>query len=51
MTEGLLKVQDVLENYRSAVYEKDVEKFLSLYASEVHIYDCWGKWESKGISS
>ncbi|MCM3639376.1 nuclear transport factor 2 family protein [Sporosarcina luteola] len=51
MTEGFLKVQDVLENYRSAVYEKDVEKFLSLYASEVHIYDCWGNWESKGISS
>ncbi|MDM5316140.1 nuclear transport factor 2 family protein [Fictibacillus sp. b24] len=43
-------VQDVLENYRSAVYEKDVEKFLSIYASDVHIYDCWGNWECKGIS-
>lgn len=51
MTKGFLKVQDVLENYRTAIYEKDVEKFLSMYAPNVHIYDCWGNWESKGISS
>ena len=51
MTEGFFKVQDVLENYKTAVYEKDVEKFLSMYAPETHIYDCWGNWESKGISS
>lgn len=48
---GISKVQDVLENYKSAVYEKDVEKFLSAYAADVHIYDCWGNWECKGISS
>ena len=47
---GVSNVVDVLENYKMAVYEKDVEKFLSIYDREVHIYDCWGKWESKGIS-
>ncbi|MFC5605055.1 YybH family protein [Sporosarcina koreensis] len=51
MAEGFFEVQDVLENYKTAVYEKNVEKFLSMYASEIHIYDCWGNWESKGISS
>ena len=51
MMEGFLKVQDVLENYKTAVYEKDVEKFLSIYDPELHIYDCWGNWEIKGISS
>ncbi|MDW0115925.1 nuclear transport factor 2 family protein [Sporosarcina thermotolerans] len=51
MTEGFFKVQDILENYKTAVYEKDVEKFLSMYDREMHIYDCWGNWESKGISS
>jgi ketosteroid isomerase-like protein len=51
MTIGISMVQDVLENYKCAVYEKDVEKFLSTYASDVHIYDCWGNWECKGISS
>lgn len=45
------KVQDVLENYKSAIYEKDVEQFVSAYASDIHIYDCWGNWESTGISS
>lgn len=51
MTEGYLRVLDVLENYKTAVHEKDIEKFLSMYAAEIHIYDCWGNWESKGISS
>ena len=51
MTEGFFEVQDVLENYKTAVYEKDVEQFLSMYAPESHIYDCWENWESLSISS
>ena len=51
MKEGFFKVLDVLDNYKTAIYEKDVGKFLSMYAPEIHIYDCWGNWESKGISS
>ncbi len=50
MRAGFNKVQDVLENYRSAVYEKDVERFLSAYDSDIHVYDCWENWESIGIS-
>ncbi|WP_137789236.1 nuclear transport factor 2 family protein [Bacillus sp. E(2018)] len=48
---GVSSVQDVLENYKSSVYEKDVDQFLSTYAADVHIFDCWGNWECKGISS
>jgi hypothetical protein len=44
------KVQDVLENYKSAIYEKDVERFVSTFASDMHIYDCWENWECIGIS-
>ncbi|WP_394171907.1 YybH family protein [Guptibacillus hwajinpoensis] len=51
MTIRISTVQDVLENYKSAVYEQDAEKFLSTYAADVHIYDCWGKWECRGIWS
>ncbi|WP_164472728.1 YybH family protein [Cohnella candidum] len=51
MKANFLKVQDVLENYKSSVYEKNVESFLSAYSPEIHIYDCWGSWDSKGISS
>ncbi|MDM5197219.1 MULTISPECIES: YybH family protein [Fictibacillus] len=50
MTVSMSVVQDVLDNYKSAVYEKDVERFLSSYDPDVHIYDCWGKWESRGIA-
>lgn len=42
-------VNDVLNNYVAAVYEKDVEKFLAGYARNVHIYDAWNSWESNGI--
>ncbi|MCG3088356.1 YybH family protein [Sporosarcina cyprini] len=51
MTKNFITIQDVLDNYQTAILEKDVEKFLSMYTSEIHIYDCWGNWESKGISS
>ena len=51
MTHVFSKVQDVLETYKTAVYEKDAEKFLSMYAPEMHIYDCWGKWEVKDLFS
>lgn len=43
-------VQHVLENYKSSAVEKDVEKFLSAYADDIHLYDCWDNWECRGIS-
>ncbi|MGG3943135.1 nuclear transport factor 2 family protein [Peribacillus psychrosaccharolyticus] len=43
-------VQEVLENYKSAIYEKDVERFVSSFSSNIHIYDCWEDWECLGIS-
>lgn len=45
MKMGNQRIQDVLENYQSAVYEQDVERYVSLYASDFHIYDCWDDWE------
>lgn len=50
MANGILKVEDMLKNYKDAVHEKDVEKFLAAYADDVYIYDCWENWECKGIS-
>lgn len=43
------EVSEVLQNYTDAVYEKDVEKFLSGYAQDVHLFDCWNRWEIDGI--
>ncbi|WP_449623149.1 YybH family protein [Robertmurraya sp. Marseille-Q9965] len=50
MSIGLNTVQDILDNYKSAIYEKDIERFVSTFASDIHIYDCWGDWECIGIS-
>ncbi|WP_394122061.1 YybH family protein [Planococcus donghaensis] len=50
MKNEIFKVEDMLKNYKDAVHKKDAEKFLSAYADDVHIYDCWERWESKGIS-
>jgi ketosteroid isomerase-like protein len=50
MSFGFNKVHDVLENYKSAIYEKDVARFVSTYASDIHVYDCWENWECIGIS-
>lgn len=50
MSIGLNTVQDILDNYKSAIYEKDVERYVSTFASDIHIYDCWGDWECIGIS-
>jgi uncharacterized protein (TIGR02246 family) len=43
------EVSDVFKNYKDAVYEKDVEKFLAPYAPDVQLYDCWNSWEYNGI--
>ncbi|MGR3764120.1 YybH family protein [Rossellomorea sp. NS-SX7] len=48
MSEGIGTIQGVLENYKHAVNERDNDKFLNAYSSDVHIYDCWGSWECKG---
>ncbi|TCP52595.1 SnoaL-like protein [Tumebacillus sp. BK434] len=44
MSIALRTVQDVLDHYKTAVYEKDLEQFLAAYASDFHIYDCWNDW-------
>lgn len=51
MSAGFTKVQDIIENYKSAVDEQDVEKFISAYATNIHVYDCWADWECNGISN
>lgn len=41
----------VLETYKSAVYAKDVETFLSLYDPDVEVFDMWGQWSYRGASA
>lgn len=46
-----MNAQNILEQYKSAIHERDVERFVSIYHPEVHIYDCWGHWESIGLAA
>ncbi|PJK16175.1 DUF4440 domain-containing protein [Chryseomicrobium excrementi] len=49
MNNAFYEVSQVLENYAAAVYELDVEKFLAAYHEDIHLYDCWGRWELQGL--
>ena len=49
MRHSFSTVEEVLENYKTSVLEKDVEKFLRSYSENIHLYDCWAKWECNGL--
>jgi ketosteroid isomerase-like protein len=34
----------MLENYKKAVYEKDVNAFVKAYDRDPHVFDMWGAW-------
>lgn len=42
------EVQEVLNNYKFAIEERNVEKFLQSYSENVHLFDTWGAWECCG---
>ena len=41
----------VLETYRNAVYQRDVDALLALYDDNVLIFDMWGEWSYNGIAA
>ena len=41
-------VEAVLTAYGDAVYEKDVDAFVSLYDEDVRVFDLWGSWSYDG---
>ena len=47
MTPGI----SLLESYKKAVYEKDVEAYASLFDGDVRVFDMWGAWSYEGIGS
>ncbi len=44
-------VMQVLDAYKSAVFAKDVDAFVSLYDQEVRVFDLWEKWSYNGIEA
>jgi ketosteroid isomerase-like protein len=41
----------VLEDYKSAVFAKDVAAFVALYDDNVRVFDMWGTWSYNGIAA
>ncbi|HEY6874721.1 MAG TPA: nuclear transport factor 2 family protein [Candidatus Dormibacteraeota bacterium] len=38
------KVEEMLDRYRTAVYDKDLDAFIGLYDENARVYDLWGRW-------
>lgn len=37
--------------YKEAVFTKDVDAFVVLYDSDVHVFDMWGTWSLRGLKA
>ena len=42
------QIEDMIDRYRTAVYDKDVDAFIGLYADEARVFDLWGRWLYRG---
>ena len=44
-------VMQMLEAYKNAVFAKDVDGLVALYADDVQVFDMWGTWLYNGINA
>ena len=44
-------ILQVLQDYKAAVFAKDVDAFVGLYAPDILAFDMWGAWTYEGIAS
>ena len=40
----------LLETYKNAIFEKDLESFLALFDDQVRVFDMWGQWSYDGLA-
>jgi ketosteroid isomerase-like protein len=45
------QVLRVLEDYKAAVFAKDIDAFVALYDTDVQVFDAWSVWTYVGITS
>ncbi len=38
------EIEQAPDRYATAVRTKDVDGFVSLYATDVRVFDLWGRW-------
>jgi uncharacterized protein (TIGR02246 family) len=44
-------ILQVLDDYKAAVFAKDVDSFVALYDKDVSVFDMWGVWSYNGIAA
>jgi ketosteroid isomerase-like protein len=44
-------ILQVLEDYKAAVFAKDVDAFVALYHDDVQVFDMWSSWSYRGIAA
>ena len=44
-------VRGMLDAYAAAVWAKDADAFMSLYAPEIRVFDPWGVWSYEGAAA
>jgi ketosteroid isomerase-like protein len=45
------RILGVLEAYKAAAYERDVDAFLRLYDPEARVFDAWDVWSYEGAAA
>ncbi|MEP6939802.1 MAG: nuclear transport factor 2 family protein [Rudaea sp.] len=51
MSHSAAALDSVFDAYRSAVYDKNVDAFVRLYADDVRIFDAWAEWSHDGAAA
>jgi uncharacterized protein (TIGR02246 family) len=51
MTSDDTSIDEVVESYRTSVYEKNVDAFVALYREDVIVFDMWGLWSYEGADA
>ncbi len=44
----MVEIEKFFNQYKSAVYEKEIDSFVNLYAADVYVFDLWGQWSLEG---
>ncbi|HVU15282.1 MAG TPA: nuclear transport factor 2 family protein [Candidatus Didemnitutus sp.] len=51
MTETCDPWLQILDRYKTAVFDKDVEAFMAIHDDDLHVFDMWGRWSLRGAKA
>jgi uncharacterized protein (TIGR02246 family) len=46
-----MQLESIFEIYKTAVFEKDIERFISIFDDDVRVFDMWQEWQFNGIKA